>query len=260
MHKCHLNRPEPWGLIPTTLDEVDVWLTSTTSTRVSFRYLLFKFWQAILSLFAGIYSFLCSINHVSLNIDIAPVVLKFYFTFPDWTRQHPATNGGAVVLATVDLSFLPLITSRRNSLPSSIPLVDPRSPKTRHGYDFLTYKKPSANSLCDRMGIPFPNAVSKLRGCTLSSKMYFLSWRKGKDIWFKYSLLKKKKHILIKVNLKGIFITIAPCLKAFRRRFCFPRSLPTYSTCLKTWSWIEPIFRWRPTRWRDKHIIIKTPF
>ena len=37
-----------------------------------------------------------------------------------------------VVLATVDHSFLPLITSRRNSLPSSITLVDPRSPKTRH--------------------------------------------------------------------------------------------------------------------------------
>ena len=42
----------------------------------------------------GLYLFLCSIDYVSLNIDIAPVVLKFYFTFPDWTRQHPATNGG----------------------------------------------------------------------------------------------------------------------------------------------------------------------
>ena len=48
----------------------------------------------IIYLFAGIYSFLSSINYVSLNIDIAPMLLKFYFTFPDWTRQHPATNRG----------------------------------------------------------------------------------------------------------------------------------------------------------------------
>ena len=90
--------PEPWGLIPTTLDEVDVWLMSTTSTRVSFRYSLFKFWRAILSIFAGnifffVFYQLCK---QSLNIDIAPVLLEFYFTFPDWTRQHPATNDGTL--------------------------------------------------------------------------------------------------------------------------------------------------------------------
>ena len=69
-------------IIP-TLDEV--WLMSTTSTRVSFIYLLFKFWWAILSLFAGDIFFLV-FNYVSLNIDIAQVVIS------DWTRQHPAKN------------------------------------------------------------------------------------------------------------------------------------------------------------------------
>ena len=50
----------------------------------------------------GIYSFLFSINYVSIcksqywYIDIAPVLLEFYFTFPDWTRQHPATNDGTL--------------------------------------------------------------------------------------------------------------------------------------------------------------------
>ena len=107
-------------IIP-TLDEV--WLMSTTSTRVSFRYLLFKFWWAILSLFAGDIFFLV-FNYVSLNIDIAQVVISHFQTGPDSIQRR------TVILATVDHSFLPLITSRRNSLPSSIALVDPRSPKT----------------------------------------------------------------------------------------------------------------------------------
>ena len=63
-----------------------------------FRNLLFKFWQAILFIyFWGGYILLCVlINSVSFNIDIVLLFLKFYFTFPDWTRQHPTTNGGTV--------------------------------------------------------------------------------------------------------------------------------------------------------------------
>ena len=73
-----------------------MFVTATSTTRFSFIYLLFKFWRAILSLFAGEIFFLCYINYLSLNIDIAQVFLNFYFTFPDsaWIRQHPATNGG----------------------------------------------------------------------------------------------------------------------------------------------------------------------
>ena len=89
-------------MIP-TLDEVDVWLPFKTllQRRRQLRYLhplavvlAFQVLAGyIIYLFAGIYSFLSSVNYVSLNIVIA-LVLKFYFTFLDWTRQHPATNGG----------------------------------------------------------------------------------------------------------------------------------------------------------------------
>ena len=107
-------------IIP-TLDEVDIWLTSTTSTRVSFRYLLFKFWQAILSLFA-----------VDIFFFVFYRLCKSQYWYSRFQTGPDSIQRRTVVLATVDYSFLPLITSRRNSLPSSIALVDPRSPKTRH--------------------------------------------------------------------------------------------------------------------------------
>ena len=112
-------------IIP-TLDEVDVdqlmSTTSTTDTCFSSSGGLYYFHLR------RIYSLLCSIidNYVSLNIDIAKVVISHFQTGPDSIQRR------TVVLATVDHSFLPLITSRRNSLPSSIALVDPRSSKTRH--------------------------------------------------------------------------------------------------------------------------------
>ena len=34
------------------------------------------------------------INYVSFNIDIAPPWFLNFILFPDWTRQHPATNSG----------------------------------------------------------------------------------------------------------------------------------------------------------------------
>ena len=51
------------------------------------------------------------------------MVLKFYFMFPDWTRQHPATNGGT---GNCGPFFSTLITSRLNSyrLPSRSSTLD----------------------------------------------------------------------------------------------------------------------------------------
>ena len=94
---------------------------STTSTRVSFRYLLFKFWRAILSLFAGdIFFFqLCKSQYWYRT--------KFYFTFPESRLDHAACSDERWYwqLWTIlfYLSLLPGATPYR--LPSRSSTLDP---------------------------------------------------------------------------------------------------------------------------------------
>ena len=94
-----------------------------------FRYLLFKFWQAILPFLWGIYSLSCSNQLGEFKYwHRATLYLKIYFpNLPESRLDRTSIQRRTVVLATAYHSFLPP-SPDETLLPSSLALVHPRSP------------------------------------------------------------------------------------------------------------------------------------